>query len=53
MESDVIELSTNRLSLAKEVEKMLETKPIENIARLRDSIVAYVRSNGYEEFLKS
>ncbi len=53
MEGEVIELAENRLFLSKEVEEMMEAKPNENLGRLRDSIVAYVRSKAYVEFLKT
>lgn len=53
VEGEVIELSENRLFLAKEVEEMMEAKPNKNLGRLRDSVVAYVRSKAYLEFLKT
>jgi hypothetical protein len=53
LEGKVIELSENRLFLANEVEEMMEAKPNENLERLRDSMVAYIRSKAFVEFLKT
>jgi hypothetical protein len=53
VEGEVIELSENRLFLAKDVEEMMEARPNENLERLRDSMVAYIRSKAFVEFLKT